>query len=223
MDELKESGSSLSLSFTPPILHDDKQTDESISEHITPHTDSVENDRSYQEIEISNKADEIRDVLDSSTNSIISLNFLERITHNDNIDSEVKDIIEQLILNVPYACTNSSSDSEEVSLNIFANVDLDDKSLTSRRTDVPKLVPYHFGSVQVSNGLVLDRIIKDTEELLPLKENVCVALAELDSFRELSNTNSSLSKTEYRQIHEDAQSKVGIFWACCVLLHFVQF
>ncbi|KAJ8944431.1 hypothetical protein NQ318_002128 [Aromia moschata] len=239
---------SLSLSLTPPFPEDNKKENdrsyESISEHLTSNSGSVENDRSYQEIEISNRPANVLFNLDSSDeeqrrisqepkprsletsfcseNSVISLNFLDRIdVRNTEIRSNVRSILEEILSNEQFesdqaAPTSSSDNSRDESLNIFKDVDLDDRSLSNFRTrddslNEKNLLGSNFGMPFGRRESNIDKRIKDFEELIVIKDNTIAALtSELDSYRELSNTNSTsmVSTTEYRQLQEECHNKL---------------
>ncbi|KAG5898706.1 hypothetical protein JTB14_030655 [Gonioctena quinquepunctata] len=228
-----ESDDSLSLSLTPPILEDKKNVEKSedISEHLTSNSESIENDRSYQEIEISNRPN-ILDMylsddghhisqeepcqLDTgvySENSIVSLNYLKNLELGENVRSILDEILQNDQLETDKDTTLSNS--KEESLNIFANVDLDDKSLSKNRrcedisVDEKNLYASNFGLLR--NETELEKRIKDYEELMAIKDStIAVLTSELDSVRDMSNTNtvSTLSTTEYKQFQEECHGKL---------------
>ncbi|XP_023019917.2 pericentrin-like protein isoform X8 [Leptinotarsa decemlineata] len=228
-----ESDDSLSLSLTPPILEDNKNDEKSedISEHLTSNSDSIENDRSYQEIEITNRPNIFLHVPDDelvhtsqqppnpldnsacSDNSIISLNYLKNLELGDNVLSILDEILQNDQIHSDKDTTCSSS--KEESLNIFANLDLDDKALLNFRrdndvsVDEKNLYASNFGLVR--NGNELEKRVRDFEELVAIKDSmIAVLTSELDSFREMSNANtvSTLSTTEYKQLQEECHSKL---------------
>ncbi|VEN34273.1 unnamed protein product [Callosobruchus maculatus] len=234
----KESEDSLSLSITPPLLEDHKQKDvseaeESISEHLSSHSDSIENDRSCHEIEISNQSNLLLnlpeakniglsqemplDVSVLSDSSIISLNFLERLRSLD-IGDEGKAVLEEVLNNSEtFKLRKDVTDSKEESLDIFKNVDLNDPSLSScklcnigGRSDIQGISVHNNQSMNCDRSKLLEKGIKDCEDLVALKECTIAALTtELDSYREGSNTNTgSLSTTEYKQLHEECHNKL---------------
>ncbi|KAJ8981747.1 hypothetical protein NQ317_004927 [Molorchus minor] len=247
---LKEAGTddSLTLSITPPIPEDNKKDNdrsyESISEHLTSNSESVENDRSYQEIEISNRPLTVLFNLNASDeeqqhnisqeprphsletsfcteNSIISLNYLDRIhKQNMEVDNNVRSILEEILNNEQFeavsAAPSLSDNSKQESLNIFENVDLDDKSLTNFRMcdeslNEKNLFASNFGVLLDRRGSDIDKRIKDFEELIAIKDSTIAALtSEVDSFREMSNTNSTsmVSVTEYKQLQEECHNKL---------------
>ncbi|KAJ8933982.1 hypothetical protein NQ314_013662 [Rhamnusium bicolor] len=245
-----ETDDSLSLSISPPIFEDNKKdnenSDASISEHLTSNSTSIENDRSYQEIEISNRPSNIlldlplsddekhveqqisqdqrpcaRETSFCSDNSIISLNYLDRINvTNMEVSENVRSILEEILNNEQFQSDSEGSaslnNSKEESLDIFANVILDDKSLTNfRNSDISLNVKNLFGSnfelPLMRDESDIDKRIKDFEELIAIKDTTIAALtSELDSFRELSNTNSGsmVSTTEYKQLQEEYHNKL---------------
>lgn len=237
--------------MTPPILAEDKKdnenSDESISEHLTSNSASVENDRSYQEIEISNRPSNVFFNLPSSDEerqhisqeqrprsletsfcsdaSVISLNYLDRINfRNMEVNDNVRSILDEILNDDQFVSGNEDSGSftrsREESLDIFGNIDLDDKSLTNFRGSDDIMEKGIFGGgfrvPLVRNVSDVDKRIKDFEELLAVKDSTIAALtSELDSFRELSNTNSGsmVSTTEYKQLQDECHSKVRLFRA----------
>ncbi|XP_018561840.1 centromere-associated protein E isoform X3 [Anoplophora glabripennis] len=245
--DLNDTEASLSLSITPPIPDDNKKdnehSDESISEHLTSNSTSVENDRSYQEIEISNRpstvffnlpsSDEERQHISQeqrprsletsfcSDTSVISLNYLDRISfRNMEMSDNVRSILDEILNDDQFVSGNEDSGSftksREESLNIFANIDLDDKSLTNFRNSQNDLMEKDFFSGNFAvplarDAIDIDKRVKDFEELIAVKDSTIAALtSELDSFRELSNTNSGsmVSTTEYKQLQEECHSKL---------------
>ncbi|XP_972088.2 pericentrin isoform X2 [Tribolium castaneum] len=193
---LGDSGSSsLTLSLTPPLSETS-----TISEHLS----SVENDRSLPELLVNFPPDERislepkpPSLSDSYTSSFVSLNGLERfISTNMEGRTHAQSILEEILSNDQF-----KSDSDE-SLNIFANVDLDDKLLNS----------YNAGkSVNFDLNDEVCKRVKDFEDLIAVKNTTIAALtSELDSFRELLSNTSSLgtTTTEYKQFQEECHNKL---------------
>ncbi|CAH1116029.1 unnamed protein product [Phaedon cochleariae] len=229
---------SLSLSLTPPLLEEnnDFENIDEVSEHLNSCTESIEHDRSLQEIEISSRPNDISNPVSNplepvdriepvshenphfdtsyhSDNSIISLNYLKNI----EVGGNVRSILEEILHNEP---TDSRKDatlcsSKDESLNIFANLDLDDKSLSNNRCNADvslgekNLYATNFGLAKAESEL--ERRIRDFEELIAIKDSTIAVLnSELDSYRE-SNTNtmSNLSTTEYKQLQDDYHTKLS--------------
>jgi hypothetical protein len=219
------------LSLTPPLSEAPKDETSTISEHLS----SIENDRSLQEIEVTNLPENFALLLQNlpseeerisqepkppslnssfNSNSIISLNGLEKfISTNMEGRNNARSILEEILSNEQF---NSDSESKEESLDIFANVDLSDKLLNSYNCE--KSANFNLGSLKNdsfnSYGEVCKRV-RDFEELIAIKDSTIAALtSELDSFRELiSNTSSNslgTSTTEYKQFQEECHNKVRL-------------
>ncbi|KAJ3623780.1 hypothetical protein MTP99_017443 [Tenebrio molitor] len=228
-EESNSNSSSLTLSLTPPLSEAPKDETSTISEHLS----SIENDRSLQEIEVTNLPENFALLLQNlpseeerisqepkppslnssfNSNSIISLNGLERfISTNMEGRNNARSILEEILSNEQF---NSDSESKEESLDIFANVDLSDKLLNSYNCE--KSANFNLGSFKNdsfnSYGEVCKRV-RDFEELIAIKDSTIAALtSELDSFRELiSNTSSNslgTSTTEYKQFQEECHNKL---------------
>lgn len=196
---------------TPPSV------EHSISEHLSTNSasTSVENDRSLHEIEISNQftnnilqnihnnADIINISQENkpaslntsirSDSSVVSLNYLNQFgTSNGNF--HVQSILEEILNNEQFLSgkqdvVDNKTMQDDSIIDIFANIDLDDKSLNNKDNSLKK--------------------IRDFEEIIAIKDNTIAALNnELDSFREMSN---SMSTTEYKQLQDELHSKVSNF------------
>ncbi|CAG9862887.1 unnamed protein product [Phyllotreta striolata] len=207
-----------STSLSLPILDDSKNKSEEISEvseHISSNIDSVENDRSFQEIEIMNNliepdvehiSQEKPCALDNSDKSEISLNFIQ------TLENQVLPIYKEDINS-----NNSYKESpKDESFDIFANLDLDDKSLSKMKLsadislDEKNLNATNFALNSTDSELT--KRIKEFEELVALKDNAIAALTtELDSIKESSNLNtgSTLSTTEYKQLQDEWHVKMA--------------
>lgn len=216
-------------------MPDDSKTNKSeeISEHLSLNNDSIENDRSFQEIEVSNgqnlfnlsQLDDVlhisqeKSALDTSLHSehsIISLNYLQ------DIENRYLNKVPENVFRFGY----NNSDREE-SFNIFADLDLDDKSLSNLKPsrdislDEKNLYATNFGLI--TSDRELDKRIKDFEELITIKDNTIAALTfELDSIKENSNVNtgSTLSTTEYKQIQDEWHTRVRLTYFNIILLPF---
>lgn len=224
------------MSITPPIPEDDpkskEKSEDSISEHLSSNTISVENDRSFQEIEISSRpsdtflnlsvdneqniAQEQPCLIDSDGDkSKISMNFLKK-QNILNVDpgTSVQSILEEILGNEQFQSNkqNSNSTSKEESLNIFENLNLDDQSLNYKPKDEDRILYANSFDLTVRSEGDVDKRLRDYEELLAIKDNTIAALtSELDYVRELSNPNtgSTLSTTEYKQLQEEWHTKVS--------------
>lgn len=212
----------MDLSITPPLLDNNERaktppsSDHSISEHLTTNSasSSVENDRSLHEIEIThqptnndtvslhinedNKPASLNTSLKSES-SVISLNYFNHYA-NTNGNYHVKGILEEILnddqfLSDKQRHSNGHDATEGESLvDIFANIDLDDKSLNEKESAM--------------------KSTRDYQEIIAGKDGTIAALTnELDSMRELSN---SMSTTEYKQLQDELHSKVSDFvlFAC---------
>ena len=159
-----------------------------------------------------------------NSTSIISLNGLEKfVSTNMEGRNNAQSILEEILNNEQF---KSDTESKEESLDIFANVDLDDKLLNSYNGE--KSANFNLGdslkndSVN-SNDEVYKRV-RDFEELIAIKDTTIAALtSELDSFRELiSNTSTNslgTSTTEYKQFQEECHSKVKFSFKIVSISH----
>ncbi|XP_048520137.1 A-kinase anchor protein 9 isoform X2 [Dendroctonus ponderosae] len=125
----------------------------SISEHITSNSGSIENDRSFQEIEVLHQTSAFVDILSSDLhisqelkpNSLDLSSFGSSITNglpmntdnaparpqasSDECDKNVKSILEEILNNSQFHSDFDYSNSKDDSFNLFANVNFSDKSL----------------------------------------------------------------------------------------------
>lgn len=125
----------------------------SISEHITSNSGSIENDRSFQEIEVLNQTSAFADILSSDLqisqelkpNSLDLSSFGSSVTNglpmntdnasekhqasSDECDKNVKSILEEILNNSQFHSDFDYSNSKDDSFNLFANIDFSDKSL----------------------------------------------------------------------------------------------
>ncbi|XP_057661015.1 cytadherence high molecular weight protein 2-like isoform X1 [Diorhabda carinulata] len=232
----KSETDSVSLSLSLPMGEDRNSKSEEISEHIlSPNSDSLENDRSFQEIVVptpyqdiyvneifkedisKDKQSSVLDTSLQSETSVISLHFLEKIE-----DEYVRNVLEDILQTKSELDATASSKDE--SFNMFQNLNLNDKSLTNRLSlnnssfddksfnnvryslDEKNLDVTNFGLDLVSNDVELNKELKDMEEIVMIKDNTL----EIDSMKETSNTNtmSTLSTTEYKQLQEEWQGKL---------------
>ncbi|XP_044760677.1 pericentrin-like isoform X2 [Coccinella septempunctata] len=227
-----DSDSSLSLSITPPSLGDGKkddqtmliQSEDSISEHLSSAATSIENDRSLNEIEIENVPNHSPEVNrfgegneDDHDNIDFSNSTLQggeanviNIISSDDTERKVKSILEEILNNEQFISDpeSFSKKSIEDSFDIFANLDLEDKSITERLINQVANVSPFGPDDKVESAY---KQVQDLEELLDVKEQTIIALtSELESLREAVSNPSTMSlgtSTEYKQLHEDCQNK----------------
>ncbi|CAG9773315.1 unnamed protein product [Ceutorhynchus assimilis] len=120
----------------------------SISEHITSNSGSIENDRSFQEIEVFNQPSAFENAFHPMENisqeqkpSSLDLSSFGSYGLLDNMDRpsrnssrNAKSVLEEILANTEF----DLSDDKEESFNLFANLDLSDKSLVSNKTTCDK-------------------------------------------------------------------------------------
>ncbi|XP_045478324.1 A-kinase anchor protein 9-like isoform X2 [Harmonia axyridis] len=233
---IKDSDSSLSLSITPPSLGDGNkdehtlaQSEDSISEHLSSTSTSIENDRSLNEIEIEHIPNfplDIEKIEEESKhdhntenslsshfqkeNNAVNLPSLDEMNLFNSEQGEVKSILEEILNNDQFISDSESlsKKSKEDSFDIFANLDLEDKSLTERLMNQVGNDDYFGNEDHLDNA---SKQIEDLEELLDIKEQTIIALTgELDSFRDAVSNHSTISigtSTEYKQLQDDYQNK----------------
>uniref|UniRef100_A0A6P7GD32 Pericentrin-like n=1 Tax=Diabrotica virgifera virgifera TaxID=50390 RepID=A0A6P7GD32_DIAVI len=163
----KSETDSVSLTVSLPLGEvKEEENSEDISEHISSNSGSIENDRSFQEIEVYNYQgtylnEDLRDEVDlgekqpdilneslESESSIISLLYLERIEENS-----VANMLENSFQsNASKSDKDLSTGSKEESFNMFQNLDLDDKSLSNiRQSTQLSIDEKNFNTSQVQN------------------------------------------------------------------------
>ncbi|XP_076270535.1 uncharacterized protein LOC143202700 isoform X3 [Rhynchophorus ferrugineus] len=223
-----------SITLTKKTDIDEEPTYDSISEHIAS-SQSIENDRSLQEIEISNQPSALAETSvdakvqqDSDENDLMSNltdtgnDFLDdmgldQVVNIDNSEPKnSKSILEELL--VHSHLESDAEHSKEESFNMFADVDFSDKSimnLSDKGTDFKdKNIELEVAQDKTTNNVTVDveKRMKQLEEIVAVKESTINALTqELDSFREMSNptyTSSVISATEYKQLQEEYHSKL---------------
>ncbi|XP_066145166.1 putative leucine-rich repeat-containing protein DDB_G0290503 isoform X1 [Euwallacea fornicatus] len=239
---------SLCMKDVDPISTSQQEEEEdtisegSISEHVTSATPSVENDRSFQEIEIFNQPSALskktnldnESLPDQKHYSLDLSSFGSNITNGlpDNMDKSlvhqstngedgaknVKSILEEILGNSEFNSDIESICSKEESFNIFANLDLNDKSLVqlsgnynlSKNNSTECELPFNVDKDGSGNLSDVDNKLRQLEEIVAVKDSTITALSqELDSLREMSNYTSSLiSATEYKQLQENCHSKL---------------
>lgn len=245
--KIPETDDSISFSMTPPVLQENKQTndnsDESISEHLTLNSGGTENDRSFQEIEISYQPSLLLNIATSdeetgniSQEKLVTLEPDVSDHSGDEEDPSIKDnecvlgnsdgpkrvcsILEEMLCNEQLQSDHNLSveDSKEESINIFGNVNLDDQALSRYKHDLSlneqNLYASDFQLPLLKDGHDIEKRMRDFEELIAVKDSTIVALtSELDAVRETSHTNtgSTLSTTEYKQLQEECHNKVSTY------------
>lgn len=237
------SDESLTFSVTPPVCQEDKpindNSDDSISEHLTLNSGGTENDRSFQEIEIScqpslllnitaledavNKSQEqsaaVEPNLSDSEDDELGLNSDEGRSTSNEGPKRICSILEEILCNDQFQSGQNTSidNSKEESFNIFGDINLGDCGISNFKNDLSlnekNLYASDFQLPILKDGHEIERRIRDFEELIAVKDSTIAALtSELDSVREGSNTNtgSTLSTTEYRQLQEECHNKVKL-------------
>lgn len=123
----------------------------------------------------------------------------------------MKSILEEILNNEQFISDSESFSrkSKEDSFDIFANLDLEDRSLTERL--INQVVDVSTGEDERLDNAC--KQVQDLEELLDIKDQTIIALTEeLDSLREALSNPSTMSigtSTDYKQLHEDYQNKVS--------------
>lgn len=233
--------------MTPPILQDENKpsnenSEASISEHLTINSGGTENDRSFQEIEISyqpsmllnlsateedeynttpEKPSSVQQNEDhSSDEGEQSLEALESNVIDSEGPNRARSILEEILSNDQFQSNQDTSvhNSREESFNMFGNVNLDDEALANFKDNIGLdeknlyASDFHFPLINDENDI--QKTMRDFEELIAVKDSAIAALtSELDSVREGSHTNtgSTLSTTEYKQLQEECHNKVWAF------------
>lgn len=213
--EHKHSSVNRDSSSSNHLEEDEKTISEgSISEHLTSASASVENDRSLHEIEISNNLSALPE-RESNDHSLDLSSFGGYVSNglpdnNDQMNSNggdgtknVKSILEEILSNSEF---HSNMDgSKEESFNLFANLDLSDKSLINLSDNAKDgAIAGSFDSVNNSP--------RHLDKPVTVKDSAINALSqELDSFREMSNPtcmSSMVSATEYKQLQDEYHAKL---------------
>lgn len=139
------------------------------------------------------------------------------MTMSNEAPNRVKSILEEILCDDQFHSNHklSNDTSKEESFNIFGNINLDDNAISSYKNDLSlnekNLYARDFQLPSLKNGHEIEKRIRDFEELIAIKDNTIAALtSELDSVRETSHTNtgSTLSTTEYKQLQEECHNKV---------------
>lgn len=131
----------------------------------------------------------------------------------------MQSILEEILRNDQFTSDpeHQCSKSEEASLDIFENLNLDDNSLNDylrRRLSDQLGLNRSLGGGDCSDNLgEAYRRLGDMEELLSAKDTAIAALnAELESVREQSNPSTmslNTSTTEYKQLQEEYHNRVS--------------
>lgn len=219
------SNSDTSLTLLPENKPQEKNdslsdTDSSISEHIQSSNDSIENDRSLQEIIVPTRFSIILQNLDDvdnisqekkppslSTPSFLSDNNNSLINMNPEASNNVLSILEE-ILNQKDFQSNSMRESESnvSSINVFEGLNLDDKCISSY---VSRL---RNNEQDLSDVKSLRAHNVDCEKSKHFEDS---ANNEVDSLREMASNTSTMSlntsTTEYKQLQDDYKIKVLYF------------
>lgn len=228
MHSSDSSSSNLSLSDLPGCSSSKEAEDVSesstISEHLQSNVDSIENDRSLQEIQISNShlslfsfsnvPDDNEDyrlsqeqlTVESSgkSDTIVADNF------SGDIVKEVRNILSDILGGDQFVNRTGGDGNEffdtlsgEVSINIFEGVSLDDSSINNYIAKIRH--EEEINSVKEEGG---QRIKELEKELVRKNSEIAVLSAELDSLKELTN---SLSTTDYKPYQEEYHNRVRTF------------
>lgn len=181
---------------------------------MTSASASVENDRSLHEIEISNNPSALANSQQESKDYSLDLSSFGGYVSNglpDNKDQKnnsdgtknVRSILDEILSNSEFH--SNTEGSKEESFNLFANLDLSDKSLINLSDNAKD------GAIARSLDLVHNNLTQ-LDEMMAVKDSVPNALSqELDSFREMSNPtcmSSMVSATEYKQLQDECHAKL---------------
>lgn len=211
-------------------VHKNDNSNESISEHLTLYSDGTENDRSFQEIEITNQPSLLQ--ITSYEEDVGNTLEQKSVEQKDNLDFadeslksgkqsissdgpvRARSILEEILSNEQFQSDHNISvdNSNEESFNIFGNLNLDDKMFSNYKNDPSVNGTTDFHLPLLKNEHEIEKRLKDFEEIVAVKDSIILALtSELDSLREGSHTNtgSTLSITEYRPLQEEYHNKVS--------------
>lgn len=135
--------------------------------------------------------------------------------------NRVCSILEEMLCNEQLQSDHNLSveESKEESINVFENFNLDDQALSSYKHGLSlnekNLYASDFQLPLLKDGFDIEKRMRDFEELIAVKDSTIEALtSELDGVREASHTNtgSTLSTTEYKQLQEECHNKVSIIF-----------
>lgn len=218
-----------SFSLSPTLLPENNAQDNeerlsdtsSISEHILSSGGSIENDRSFQEIEVSHvpsnfslilqniNPDDIDNISQenkpisflSDNFNMLSLNMDNKM--NQEASKNVQSILEEILNKQEFHSdllqnTDVSINSNLSSLNIFEGINLDDKSINSYVSRLKSNEQdFNVSNEQLdANDKLHDSLdkMRNYEELITTKDLTITALnAELDSLREIASNPSTMS------------------------------
>ncbi|XP_065163040.1 A-kinase anchor protein 9 isoform X3 [Atheta coriaria] len=198
-----------SLSLSPGLLPEKNTVNElktieqhsSISEHLSS-LNSLENDRSLLEIEISNIPDLNTIVADVSPPISLSLSNL-----SNSAGKNVKSVLEEILHNEQFKSERSDrlDSNDDVSLNIFDGVNLDDSSINNY---VLKLKSQESDVYSYQD----DAKVRSLEDALSVKDSIIQALnVEVESLKDLASNQSTLSMnttlTEYKMFQDECATK----------------
>lgn len=150
--------------------------------------------------------------------NILALKHVESRSLTSECPNRAHSILEEILSNDQFQANQnlSAGNSKEESFNIFGNVDLDDNALISYKHDLTlneqNLYASDFQLPLLTDAHNLEKRMRDFEELIAVKDSTIAALtSELDAVREGSHTNtgSTLSTTEYKQLQEECHNKVS--------------
>ncbi|GJQ85469.1 hypothetical protein Trydic_g23892 [Trypoxylus dichotomus] len=237
------SDSSTSLTVSLPDLPDNNDVSDSstISEHLNSGSSGgVQHDRSLEEINVSNTSFSLilHNLPEDDEGYRLSQENLppSPLYSSDRTETIVADKISSSVVNDVESILNSilrgehfksksandksdSGDTNELSLNIFEGVSLDDSSINNyvaklRQTNLSDANDEEFSKILTSEEVNLvneDSFekIKELEKELVRKESEIAALsAELDSLKELTN---SLTTTDYKPYQEEYHNRLAEF------------
>ncbi|KAF5306240.1 hypothetical protein FQA39_LY08938 [Lamprigera yunnana] len=231
------SQSDTSLSLSPP-LPGNVSDSSIISEHLNSNSDSIENDRSSQEIEISNVPSNCSLLLNLSSEentdhisqekplqvSILSSNSSKDVDSKNNVQSILSEILksEQFKSDSDHTLHQSDNESNDNSFNLFKDINLNDSIINEYSFKSPHVeerldknsLNYTNLSLPVSRRGDESVKVKHLEEIVNAKESTIAALsAELESLHELNSSNQSTpslntSTTDYKVYQDDFQTKI---------------
>lgn len=171
------------------------------SEHLSS-LNSLENDRSLLEIEISNIPDLNTIVADVSPPISLSLSNL-----SNSAGKNVKSVLEEILHNEQFKSERSDrlDSNDDVSLNIFDGVNLDDSSINNY---VLKLKSQESDVYSYQD----DAKVRSLEDALSVKDSIIQALnVEVESLKDLASNQSTLSMnttlTEYKMFQDECATK----------------
>ncbi|XP_060522481.1 myosin-11-like isoform X2 [Cylas formicarius] len=185
-------------------------SEESISEHITSASGSVERDRSLREIEITNPPGLEVNSPTGGGDASSREGTPDSFEQSDGVmlgGGGVKSILEEIL--------NNEQFRSDQSFDLFANVNFDDDSLANvpgaSLKDPVGDEGFKLPSGTDSEDDDKEKRIKCLEDMVAVKQTTINALnSEIESLKEWSNTftSSMVSATEYRQLQQDCNAKL---------------